>query len=166
MGIRRALVAVGVVIAVLVVVLVRKSSDQPSVAVTHDKIPVEPTAAPTPPPELPAPTTPVQLQPQPQPQPVPLAGSATPPPLDGKHSEAAPPQKPFTPAEVIAKREADLKLLDDTKARLQQQLAAARAANDTATAHDLEIRIGRLTDVRTKRGQELDHLRAGGSASP
>jgi len=165
MKIRRALVAAGVVIAVLVVVLEMKSSDappKPAIAATHDAMVSKAEPPPAPPPELPAPTTPVPLQPQP----VPLAGSAAPPPLDGKHSEPAPPQKPFTPAEVIAKREADLELLDDTKVRLQQQLEAARAANDTATAHDLEIRIGRLTDVRKKRGEELDRLRAGGSAAP
>jgi hypothetical protein len=163
MGIRRALVAAGVVIAVLVALYVTKRGDtKPPLIVTHDDITLEPAAKPTPRPELPTPITPVPLQPQP----VPVAGSATPPPLDGKHSEAAPPQKAFTPAEVITKREADLKLLDDTKARLQQQLEAARAANDTATAHDLEIRIGRLTDVRKKRGEELDQLRAGGSAAP
>lgn len=94
-----------------------------------------------------------------RPQPVPLPPGETPPPLDGKKSEPAPPQKAFTPAEVIAKREEDLKLLDDTKARLEKELAAAKGSNDATTAHDLEVRIARLTELRKKRGTELDQLK-------
>jgi hypothetical protein len=164
MGARRALVAAGVVIAVLVALLLWRSRPDdrpaPTIIETHDQVAL-PTA---PPPSLPA-VAQTATPPQLQPQPVPLPESAHPPPLDGKHSEPAPPQKPFTPEEQIAKREADLALLDDTKARLEEQLTAARDAHDTATAHDLEIRIARLTDVRKKRGEELDKLRAG-SAQP
>lgn len=77
-------------------------------------------------------------------------------------SEPAPPQKPFTRDETIAKRETDLKLLDDTRTRLEHDLTAARAASDATAVHDLEIRIGRLIGLRKQRAAELDKLRAGG----
>ncbi|HTL34052.1 MAG TPA: hypothetical protein VL326_13045 [Kofleriaceae bacterium] len=99
------------------------------------------------------------------------AGSATdevkaapnPPPLDAPHSKPAPPQKGFTRDETIAKREADLKLLDDTKTRLEQDLATARTANDKTATHDLEVRLARLADTRKKRVTELEQIRAGGA---
>lgn len=98
-----------------------------------------------------------------RPQPVPLDPSAKPPSLDAPHSKPAPPQQPFTREETIAKREADLKLLDDTKTRLEADLAAARTANDASAAHDLEVRIARMSELRKKRGAELETIRAGGA---
>jgi hypothetical protein len=166
MGTRRALVAAGVVIVVLVAILLKKSHDEPATVATHSEAPPTSVAPPAPQPIVPAASEPAPALPvgEAQPQPVPLPEGVTPPPLDGKRSEPAPPQKPFTPEEQIAKREADLKLLDDTKTRLEDQLAAAHKANDATTAHDLEIRIARLADVRKKRSDELEKLRAGGSA--
>ena len=172
---RRAAVAAGLVIGVLIAVLAWKSrgGDEPAAPT--------PQAAPAPP--SPAGAVPVARAPaapgvpvavgageasdgEERPQPVPLPPGANPPPLDGKHSEPAPPQKAFTPAEVIAKREADLTLLDDTKTRLEADLAAAKTARDATAVHDLEIRIARIGDLRKKRSAELDRLRAGGSAAP
>lgn len=97
----------------------------------------------------------------PRPQPVPVAGPT--PASDTKHSAPAPPQKPFTRDETIAKREADLKLLDAQKTRLEADLAAAKTANNASAAHDLEIRIARITDLKKKRTTELDQIRAGGT---
>lgn len=167
MGIRRALVAAGVVIALLVVLLLRQTHDSDAPAKSPPQTVPAPVAAPQPaatpaPAQVALPTEPAPARPQP----VPLPEGANPPPLDGKHSDPAPPQKQLTAEETIAKREADLKLLDNTRARLEEQLAAARSAHDAATAHDLEIRISRLKDLRKKRGDELDKLRAGGSAQP
>jgi hypothetical protein len=171
MGTRRAIVAAGVAIAVVIALLVWRSHDAKPHA-SAEVVPAselgekagQPTAASAvqPPPALVAPADPVEAA---QPQPVPLGGSATPPALDGKRSDPAAPQKPFTPDETIAKREADLKLLDDTKARLDEQLAAARTAKDAAAIHDLEVRLARLSDLRKKRGDELDKLRAGSGSA-
>jgi hypothetical protein len=96
------------------------------------------------------------------PQPVPIDPS-TAPPLDRPISKPAPAQQPFTREETIAKREADLKLLDDTKARLQNELTAATQAGNATAAHELEIRITRLTTLRKQRNAELDQIRAGGA---
>jgi hypothetical protein len=163
MSTRRAIVGAAVVIAAVVALLVWKTRGE-------TRAPAEPAAptASTPAPPTAAPAAPekpalgaIASEPA-RPQPVPLPAGANPPPLDGKHSEPAPPQKAFTPAETIAKREADLKLLDDTKARLESDLAAARTAHDEATVHALEVRIARIGEVRKKRSAELEQLRAGG----
>jgi len=97
-----------------------------------------------------------------RPQPVPV-DPATAPSLDAPHSQPAPPQKPFTRDETIAKREADLKLLDDTKTRLEGDLAAAKAGKNASAAHDLEVRLARLADLKKKRTGELEQIRAGGA---
>ena len=97
----------------------------------------------------------------PRPQPVRVEGPT--PPADTKTSAPAPPQKPFTREETIEKREADLKLLDDQKTRLEADLAAAKTANNASAAHDLEIRIARIADLKKKRTTELDQIRAGGT---
>jgi hypothetical protein len=174
MTMRRATVVAGVLVAALIAVLAWKTRDDsheattPTPTATSPAAPAAPVAAPA----IPAvPRAPVaqattgsgndDLE---RPQPVPLPPSAHPPPLDGKKSEPAPPQKPFTPAETIAKREADLKLLDDTKARLEQELATAKTTHDETASHDLEIRLTRITDLRKKRSSELDQLK--GSAQP
>ncbi|HEX5059396.1 MAG TPA: hypothetical protein VFV99_08560 [Kofleriaceae bacterium] len=98
---------------------------------------------------------------EPRPQPVPV-DPATAPSLDAPVSKPAPPQKPFDRAETIAKREADLKLLDDTRTRLEKELASAQAAGDATAVHDLQIRITRTSELRKQRSGELDKLRAGG----
>jgi hypothetical protein len=171
---RRAIVAAGIVIAALIAVLAWKSrgGDEPAARTSQVAAP-EPAKATEPAPAARAPVAPVAPvaavasgDEEQRPQPVPLPPGANPPPLDGKRSDPAPAQKAFTPAETIAKREADLKMLDDTKARLEADLAAAKAAHDATAVHDLEIRIARLADVRKKRSAELDQLRAGGSATP
>jgi hypothetical protein len=97
----------------------------------------------------------------PRPQPVKVEGPT--PPENTKTSAPAPPQKPFTREETITKREADLKMLDDQKARLEADLAAAKTANNASAAHDLEIRIARIADLKKKRTAELDQIRAGGA---
>jgi len=98
---------------------------------------------------------------EPRPQPVPV-DPASAPSLDTPVSKPAPPQKPFDRAETIAKREADLKLLDDTRTRLEKELASAQAAGDATAVHELQIRITRVTELRKQRSGELDKLRAGG----
>lgn len=100
------------------------------------------------------------------PQPTPLEPGAAPPSLDAPKSQPAPAQKAFTREETIANREADLKLLDDTKLRLEGQLATAKANKDTTAAHDLEVRLARLADLRKKRDAELETIRAGGPLPP
>ena len=172
---RRAIVGAGLVIAALVAVVLWRSHGRNEHARPDTQAASEPAAPVSAAPQAPAPPT----APTPEganvgevpgeterPQPMPLPAGASPPPLDGKHSEPAPPQKAFTPAETIAKREADLKLLDDTKARLESDLATARTAHDEATVHALEVRIARIGEVRKKRSAELDQLRAGGSGQP
>jgi hypothetical protein len=159
---RRAIVGAGIVIAALVALLVWKTRREPRVpdetpAPAASMPPAQASAAVPEKPTLGA----VAVEPE-RPQPVPLPAGANPPPLDGKHSEPAPPQKAFTPDETIAKREADLKLLDDTKARLENDLAAARTAHDDATAHALEVRIARIGELRKRRSAELEQLRGGG----
>jgi len=166
MSARRAIIAAGAVLAVLVVVLAWKTrggGESPTAAPVAAVATPEPAAqaapvASAPPAIAPAKSAIVDDQAA-RPQPVPLPPGETPPPLDGKKSEPAPPQKAFTPAELIAKREADLKLIDDTKARLEQQLVAANGSNDATTARDLEVRIARLTELRKKRGSELEQLK-------
>jgi type IV secretory pathway VirB10-like protein len=98
---------------------------------------------------------------EPRPQPVPV-DPATAPSLDAPVSKPAPPQKPLDRSETLAKREADLKLLDDTRTRLEKELASAQAAGDATAVHDLQIRITRTTELRKQRSGELDKLRAGG----
>lgn len=110
------------------------------------------------------PAEPVAAQPG-QPQPVPV-DPASAPSLNAPVSKLAPAQKPFDRAETIAKREADLKLLDDTRTRLETDLAAAQASGDATAAHDLQIRIARVTGLRKQRTAELDKLRAGGELPP
>lgn len=170
---RRATVVAGVLVAALIAVLAWKTRDDSHEATTtptatSPAAPAAPVAAPAIPAVPRAPvaqaTTGASDDDLERPQPVPLPPSANPPPLDGKKSEPAPPQKPFTAPEVIAKREADLKLLDDTKARLEQELATAKTTHDETASHDLEIRIKRITDLRKKRSSELDQLK--GSAQP
>jgi hypothetical protein len=158
---RRAIVGAGLVIAVLVAVVVWRSDDHARPETQAAPAPPVAAAPRTP---SPAPTlekanlgeVPGEAE---RPQPAPLPAGVNPPPLDGKHSEPAPPQKAFTPAETIAKREADLKMLDDTKARLESELAAARSAHDDAAVHALEVRIARIGEVRKKRSAELEQLR-------
>ena len=166
MSARRAIVAAGAVLVVLVAVLAWKArgggesttpAPAPATTTVTPAAPAAPVAA-APPAIAPAKSALVDDHAE-RPQPVPLPAGETPPPLDGKKSEPAPPQKAFTPAELIAKREADLELLDDTKTRLEQELAAAKGSNDATAAHDLEIRIARLTELRKKRGAELDQLK-------
>lgn len=166
MSARRAIVAAGAVLVVLVAVLAWKArgggesttpAPAPATTTVTPAAPAAPVAA-APPAIAPAKSALVDDNAE-RPQPVPLPAGETPPPLDGKKSEPAPPQKAFTPAELIAKREADLELLDDTKTRLEQELAAAKGSNDATAAHDLEIRIARLTELRKKRGAELDQLK-------
>lgn len=172
---RRAIVGAGLVIAVVVAVVLWRSDGRDEHARPDTQAASEPAAPVSAAPPAPAPPT----VPTPQgakvgevpgeparPQPVPLPESAKPPPLDGKHSEPAPPQKAFSHDDIITKREADLKMLDDTKARLESDLAAARTAHDEATVHALEVRIARIGEVRKKRSAELDQLRAGGSGQP
>ena len=168
---RRAIVGAGLVIAALVAVVLWRSHGRNEHARPDTQAASEPAAPVSATPHAPAPPT----APTPEganvgevarPQPVPLPESAKPPPLDGKHSEPAPPQKAFSHADIITKREADLKMLDDTKVRLESDLAAARTAHDESAAHDLEIRIARLGELRKKRSAELDQLRAGGSGQP
>jgi hypothetical protein len=172
---RRAIVGAGLVIAALVAVVLWRSHGRDEHARPDTKAASEPAAPVSAAPPVAAPPTvptpeganvgevPSEAE---RPQPVPLPESAKPPPLDGKHSEPAPPQKAFSHDDIIAKREADLKLLDDTKARLESDLATARTAHDETAVHDLEIRIARLGDLRKKRSAELDQLRAGGSGQP
>lgn len=170
---RRAIVAAGLVIGIVILVLAWTSrrADEPAArtpqATSSQPQEVAPAARA---PEMPTPPVAAGLgegsDGEEQPQPVPLPPGANPPPLDGKRSEPAPPQKAFSPADVIAKREADLKLIDDTKTRLEADLAAAKTGSDATAVHDLEIRIARLGDLRKKRSAELDKLRAGGSATP
>jgi hypothetical protein len=169
---RRAIVAAGIVIGALIALLAWKSrgGDQapaPS-PVAPERAPAVAGAPVASAPAVPvAPvTTGAAPGPDERPQPVSLPPGESPPPLDGKRSEPAPPQKAFTHDEIVAKREADLKMLDDTKARLEQELTAAKAAHDATAVHDLEIRIARMADLRKKRSAELDQLRAGGSAAP
>src|SRR5258706_3804053 len=113
----RAVAVGGVVVAALALGLVwklrdrgeRASASRPaSVApATHDHHD-ERTPAPA---ALVTPTSPsedVDEQGNPRPQPIPVAGSDV-PAADTPHSQPAPPQKPFTREETIAKREADLK---------------------------------------------------------
>jgi hypothetical protein len=101
-----------------------------------------------------------------RPQPVPLPAGQAPPPDDAPHSKPAPPQTAFTRDETIAKREADLKLLDDTKTRLDGELATAKSAGDSTETHDLQVRIDRLVALRKKRSAELEQIRAGGAIAP
>ena len=174
---RRAIIAVAVAVGLLIAVLWWKSrtggdAEAPPRAGSAMVAPPVAAIAPTPtapsaPTLAPSPTEPTDQAAgdEARPQPVPLSGSQTPPPLDGKRSEPAAPQKPFTPEETIAKREADLKLLDDTKARLEDELKAARTANDQDAVHVLEVRLARLGDLRKKRGDELDKLRAGSGSA-
>ncbi|MBV8760423.1 MAG: hypothetical protein JO257_24235 [Deltaproteobacteria bacterium] len=170
MSTRRAILAAGGVLVVLLAILAWKARSggemTPTAAVTQAPAPAITAPAPVASasgtaaaPALPSAGSADVVDDQGRPQPVPLPPGANPPPLDGKHSEPAPPQKAFTPAEVIAKREADLKLLDDTKTRLEKDLEAAKTAHDATTAHDLEIRIARLTDLRKRRSTELDQLK-------
>jgi len=166
---RRAVVAAVIVIGALIVVLVWKSrGGHEAVAPAHEAaVPAHEATAPvaSAPSVAPAPVATAEATGSDErPQPAPLPPGESPPPIDGKRSDPAPPQKAFSPAETIAKREADLKMLDDTKARLEQDLTAAKAANDATAVHDLEIRIARLGDLRKKRSAELDQLR--GSAAP
>jgi hypothetical protein len=163
---RRAIVGAGLVIAVLVAVVVWRSDGHDEHARSDTQAASEPAASTSAAPRTPSPAptlekanlgdVPGEAE---RPQPAPLPAGVNPPPLDGKHSEPAPPQKAFTPAETIAKREADLKMLDDTKARLESELAAARSAHDDAAVHALEVRIARIGEVRKKRSAELEQLR-------
>ena len=164
MSTRRTIVGAGLVIGVLVAVVLWRSDGHEEHARPDTQAVSEPAVSVSAAPRAPTPPT----APPPEganvgeaerPQPAPLPESANPPPLDGKHSEPAPPQKAFTPAETIAKREADLKMLDDTKARLESELAAARSAHDDAAVHALEVRIARIGEVREKRSAELEQLR-------
>ena len=160
---RRTLLTLAAVLALLVALIFWGLRDRPTAApIAH--APASPTVAPaaTPQARPPALAPAHEAQQQPQPQPVPLPAGETPPALDAPHSKPAPPQKPFTRDETIAKREAGLKLLDDEKARLDDQLAAARKSGDTQAAHDLEIRAARVADVRKKRAAELQSIRSGG----
>jgi hypothetical protein len=102
----------------------------------------------------------------PQPQPAPLDPSAHPPSLEAPVSKPAPAPVPFTRDETIAKREADLKLLDATRERLERERDAAKTAGNAITASELQIRITRMEALRKQRSGELDRIRAGGALPP
>src|SRR5690349_8847897 len=155
---RRALAAGAALVAILVGVLVWKLGEKPepvppsapAVATTSPGARAFPTT-------MPAPTLGAAGSATGEPpQPKPLPPGATPPSLDAPVSKPAPPQKAFTREETIANREADLKLLDDTKVRLESQLATAKANKDATATHDLEVRLTRLADLRVKRAKELE----------
>jgi hypothetical protein len=164
---RRALAAGAALVAILVGVLVWKLGEKPEPA---RQAPAVATTSPSPaafPPAGPAPTLgDTGSAAVPPPQPKPLAPGEAPPALDAPVSKPAPPQKAFTREETIANREADLKLLDDTKTRLEGQLATAKANKDATATHDLEVRLTRLADLRKKREDELEKIRAGGPLPP
>jgi hypothetical protein len=88
------------------------------------------------------------------------------PQLDAPISKPAPPQQGFTREETIAKREKDLALLDQTRERLEKDVAAAQTAGNTTEAHTLQVRLSRLSALRKQRSSELDQLRAGGAVPP
>ena len=162
---RRALAAGAAVVAILVGVLVWKLREKPAPATPSTPAPSVATTSPRPaalPTAAPSPTLEPAGSDLEHPQPKPLPPGTTPPALDAPHSQPAPPQKAFTRDETIANREADLKLLDDTKVRLESQLATAKANKDTTATHDLEVRLARLADLRVKREKELEQIRAGG----
>jgi hypothetical protein len=165
---RRALAAGVALVAILVGVLVWKLREKPEPP--REAPAVATTTSPSPtvfPSTGPAPTLgETGSAAVPAPQPKPLAPGEAPPALDAPVSKPAPPQKAFTREETIANREADLKLLDDTKTRLEGQLATAKANKDATATHDLEVRLARLVDLRKKREGELEKIRAGGPLPP
>src|SRR5690348_15886647 len=104
MSARRAIVAAGVVLVVLVAVLAWKArgggesreAAPATTAVTPAAAPVATAPVATAPPVMPAAKPAIDDDHAARPQPVPLPAGETPPPLDGKKCEPAPPQKAFT----------------------------------------------------------------------
>ena len=162
----RATVAiVGALALVAIVLLVRGlRSDEKT------PTPPAPTATATPSPRVHSSTPALESRPPPadpgeKPTPVAIDPSKA-PALDAPVSKPAPPQVPFDRDETIAKREADLKLLDETSVRLEAELAAARSANDSTAIQELEIRITRLASLKKQRTVELTTIRSGGPLPP
>lgn len=151
---KRALLALALIaVVVLLVVWRRDGADDVATPVAPPPRIATPTARPT------QPTAPAPAE-EARPVPVPVDPSAHPPSLDAPHTPAAPPQTPFTREETIAKREADLALLDKTTEHLNAELATT---HDAIAAHDLEVRIARVAALRKQRVGELEQIRAGGA---
>lgn len=83
-----------------------------------------------------------------------------PPPPDGERLER-PPTEPMPQDIFVARLEAALDLLDETTARVEEELAAGEAAGDDERALRARVRLERLASARERRAGELERARRG-----
>jgi hypothetical protein len=84
-----------------------------------------------------------------------------PPPPPGSQPVERPPTEPMPQDIFVARLEAALDLLDETAARVEQDLADGEAAGDDERALRARVRLQRLASARERRAAELERARRG-----
>jgi hypothetical protein len=85
-----------------------------------------------------------------------------PPPITPGVPDMLPTQPEADPTRVLEQREAGLHLLDTTLERLGHEADDLERDGDSVGASRLRVRAARMTELRVRRAQELETLRAGG----
>lgn len=83
------------------------------------------------------------------------------PPAPGSAPVERPASEPMPQDIFVARLEAALDLLDETAARVEQELADGEAAGDQEQVRRARVRLGRIAVARERRAGELERARRG-----